>query len=102
MIRDLWAVLHRKLTLDRVYELEYEVRMLRSMVQHFADKGDKLMQETHALNIGISILIGKLMPDFVLDHNDPNRRRESELLGEEVIKKMLAEDKARRHMEGRP
>jgi len=45
-------------------------------------------------------IVAKLDPDYNKSESDPSRKAESDRLGEEVIKRLEAEDWARRHTTG--
>jgi len=47
-------------------------------------------------------IVGKVDPIFAKSEFDPDRKAESDRLGEEVIKRLQAEDWARKHTEGFP
>ena len=53
-----------------------------------------------ATNAGLGRVIAHLDPMYAKDELDPERRKESEKIGEAVEKKLLAEDWARKHTAG--
>lgn len=58
--------------------------------------------ETRAISSALGRIVAKLDPTFVKSEFDQDRKAESDRLGEEAIKRLKAEDWARRHTEGFP
>lgn len=102
MIRDLWLVLTGKLSYWQVVNLTQRLTQWEERNTLLMDTVQSLTQQTAELNLGVGVLISKLMPTFGIDYNEPKIRRESDALGKKVIEALIAEDKARRHTEGRP
>ncbi len=60
----------------------------------------KVHRIVSAITPGLGRVIAKLDPMYGKDELDPQRRADSQALGEQVIAKLKAEDAARRHTTG--
>lgn len=61
---------------------------------------EAILKETRATNAGCGRLIAKLDSQYGKSEFDPAREAESQALAEDVIKRLKAEDAARKHTTG--
>ena len=88
-----WDIFNRK----RVAELERENANLKRRLAAWEDNDATLRRftaSTKPLTLSIARLIAKIDPLYAVDESDPIRRAASDKLGDDVIRKLLADNHA--------
>lgn len=81
-------------------DLEIKLSIIESKIAGLRNVLDKVDGRVGTLGSGLGRILAKLDPMFGSSEQDPKRKAESDKLGEEIIKKLEDEAKARRHTEG--
>jgi hypothetical protein len=85
-----------------ITEIQEDQGMLNKRLKHIIDNQYIALQHSDAMASGVARLIAKLDPMYAKPEIDPDRKAESDRLGEEVIKKLNAGQQARDYIEGEP
>lgn len=69
-------------------------------IEGFGVTQSMILNRVTIIEQNLVLLRSDLVSTLVLDEQDPRRQSVSQELGDQIIKKMLAEDKARKHTLG--
>lgn len=81
-------------------EIDQQIDFIRTDLYKISQLQITTLNQIRTITPGMARIITKLDPQFARNELDPERKAESDKLGDEVIAKLIAEDKARRHTFG--
>lgn len=104
MIHDLWLVLTGRLSWDHHVDTAAKLGAANATIEYMNQELHRerifCKNKVEATLAGIGRIIARLEPIYGKDELDPARKAESDKLGEAVIKRLEAENKARKHTLG--
>ena len=93
--------LRRKLFLDNIaHNTVIACNEVSALRDELHNEMGKLQHQINILLPGLGRVIAKLDPMYGKSEHDPARKAESDRLGEEIIKRLIADNAARKHTLG--